>query len=203
MPVITYDLNSEPIQYLIAKDQDLKQLFNATGPVKYTRWRDAFHFMIYTVLSQQISLTVADVMYGRMHQAVQGPLSPISLLKLSDDKLKSIGLSKAKTLYVKAVAQAALHGVFDEVLNTSMTDEAVKNRLLLIHGIGPWSVDMFMMFVLGHEDIFALGDLALRKALAQFKGVDPFDRHTLKRITDRYKPYRSIIAHALWQLHEA
>lgn len=202
MHVITYDFHNPIVQTLVKKDADLKPLFKAINPVRYVQWEDPFAFMVYTVISQQISIAVADVLYARLIERLDGDLTPHNVLTQTEQSLLECGLSRAKVVYVKAVAKAMLDGILKRAMEPSLSLQEAKGILLKIRGIGPWSVDMFMMFVVGHEDIFALGDLALRQALASLKRVDASDLKRLEKIVNAYKPYRSIVAHALWQHRE-
>lgn len=154
-------------------------------------------------MSQQLSTKVADVIHKRFIQLYGGrdPL-PQEILDTPFDTLRAIGLSNAKTNYVRHVAEfELLHGMDAKKL-AKMTDEEVINYLTQIKGVGRWTVEMLLMFALGREDVLALDDLGIQQAMAKLYRLDASDRKKLKeemqRIGTKWSPYRTYACRILW-----
>ncbi|MFQ5550127.1 MAG: DNA-3-methyladenine glycosylase family protein, partial [Gemmatimonadales bacterium] len=106
-----------------------------------------------------------------------------------------VGLSEAKAIAIKRVAHAKIDGLFDRL--KGKTDEQIRELLVAIKGIGPWTVDMVLMFGLARRDVWPIGDGGIQRAAREQYAVAPGPE--LDELGDRFRPYRSYAAWYLWR----
>jgi DNA-3-methyladenine glycosylase II len=163
------------------------------------RWREpGFSGLISTITAQQLSVSSANAIRTKLHAAID-PLTPEALHAASDETLRACGLSGPKIKTLRALAEAITSGAlpFDR-LGDFPPDEA-QAMMVKIHGIGPWTAEVYMMFCLGVADIFAPADLALQEGAKLAMGLEA--RPTTKdmaKIAERWKPHRATAARLLW-----
>jgi DNA-3-methyladenine glycosylase II len=118
---------------------------------------------------------------------------------LDDERLRAIGFSRQKMKYVRGLARALLAGVLDLDTLPALEEEAARNTLIQLKGIGPWTADIYLMEALLYEDIWPSGDLALKAAVRSLKGL-PAVPSTLEMETlgESYRPWRSVAARMFW-----
>ncbi len=157
-----------------------------------------------SIMSQQLSTTVAKVIFNRFLDLFGGKEpTPQQILDIPFDKLRSIGLSNAKTNYVRNVAEYAIeHGMEDKKLY-KMSNEEVMDFLTPIKGVGKWTVEMMLMFTLGREDVFAVDDLGIQQAMIKLYKLDPTDKKAMRekmlKLSQKWSPYRTFACLHLWQ----
>jgi len=160
--------------------------FHPVHPEKY------FEVLVCSIVGQQLSVKAADTIEGRLRELL-GEFSPKRLLETDDDALRGVGLSRAKVAYSKGLAEAVRTGMIDPAELEHAGDTVIKDSLIALKGIGPWTAEMFMIFGLGRLDVWSPGDLGLRRAVEHYFGEATPD------IADRWKPYRSIACWYLWE----
>ena len=166
---------------------------------KRTRY-GLFDSLISTVISQQLGIAAADTIYARVKKACGGKLTPESVLKTRDQTYRTAGLSGAKTKTLKAIASAVHKGELDLLQLKRISEEEAAEKLMSIWGLGPWSVEMFMMFALGRSDVFSAGDLGLVRAMETIYGLPKNSpREQLIAIAKRWSPYRTYACLLLWR----
>lgn len=158
-----------------------------------------FSDLVESIASQQLSIKAADTIWKRVvallpHQEV----TPEHLLAISDDALRAAGLSWAKVKYVKNVAQAAVDGL-DFVALPTVDNDTVIAELVKIKGVGRWTAEMFLIFTLGRPDVFSVGDLGLRNAVARWYQLEAGDLKGIAALAERWAPYRSYASRLLWR----
>ncbi|OAD00621.1 hypothetical protein MUCCIDRAFT_147240, partial [Mucor lusitanicus CBS 277.49] len=134
--------------------------------------------------------------------------SPDDVLSKSIEELKSAGLSARKSEYIQCLAQKFKDKTITPENFGNMTDQEIGEQLIQVKGIGQWTVDMFLMQELGHSDIMPLGDLGVRKGVAQhFNLAMPSDKkkvfplpHHMVELTDSWRPYRTLGSWLMWRL---
>jgi DNA-3-methyladenine glycosylase II len=129
--------------------------------------------------------------------------SPEQILATDDEKFREAGLSQAKIKYFKGVSEAKENGQIQERKIRKMSDEEVVAELTALKGIGRWSVEMILIFTLGREDIFSLGDLGLRTAVSRLYSVDREDLRKIEEISLVWSPHRSLASRYLWKSLDA
>ena len=159
-----------------------------------------FQSLVSSVISQQLAVKAADTIHGRLIQLAKGQITPVRIAKLSDAALREIGVSGAKSKTIQGLAQAALTGSVPINDLHELSDEDVFNGLTSLWGIGPWTVDMFMMFQLHRLDIWPTGDLGVRRGWESIhKLSEQIEPKALDVKGEKFRPYRSVVAWYCWR----
>jgi DNA-3-methyladenine glycosylase II len=188
----------------LSRDKKIKKLIEAGVPHKLVRRKNICTYLCASIMGQQLSTKVADVIYKRFIALYDGkePM-PQQIMDTPFEKLRGIGLSNAKVGYVKNVAQFELEFSMDAKKLAKMTNEEVINYLVVIKGVGRWTVEMLLMFALGREDVFAVDDLGIQNAMIKLYKLDNTDKKKLKedmlRLSKKWSPYRTYACVHLWR----
>lgn len=197
---LEFSSRGKEAQYLLELDADFQKIFDVHDFVSVDIEVDGFIALARAIVDQQISIHAARAIWGRLLEACEGSVTPQSLDRLSEDDLRSIGVSYRKASYLKDLSAQVLSGAidFDELEN--MSDEEVINTLIKVRGIGRWTAEMYLIFSLKRLDVFALDDGGLRRAVSTFKDL-PSDlpKAVIEDISSLWSPYRSAAALFLWK----
>ncbi len=198
MKKLTYQRDSKEIQILIKQDPTLKQLFDLKSEITVDVDDNYFVSLVGTIVSQQLSSKVARVLFTRLSTLCQHDITPEKIKDMLPETMRSMGLSYQKQSYLKSLADCMLNQtvVFDHI--HTMTNQEVIDMLIRIKGIGVWSAEMFLMFSLGREDVFSVGDLGLRNAVKKLYNAPELTHKEILNISESWQPYRSIVSHYLW-----
>jgi DNA-3-methyladenine glycosylase II len=150
------------------------------------------------VVAQQLSTASASAILERLKAALD-PLDHEAVLRARPAKLARIGLSAPKIRTLKAIARAVGDGAIDLPSLVDMSAEDAHQALTALHGIGPWTADIYLLFCLGHADAWPAGDLALQEATRLLLGLKT--RPTVKEmgpLAEAWRPWRGAAACALW-----
>jgi DNA-3-methyladenine glycosylase II len=189
-------------RHLSRKCPVMKTLITRVGPCTLeVKPDDPFTLLVGCVISQQISTKAARSIYARLAAAVEGPPVPRDrIARMTEKQFKACGVSGPKQRTLKAVAAHVranpelLPGI------ESRDDGLIREQLTAIKGIGPWSVDMFLMFSIGRPDVLPVGDLGLRAAIRNEFGLKDLPKPAeVEKIAEPWKPYRSIATWYLWR----
>lgn len=162
-----------------------------------------FESLVSIVVSQQLGTKAADSIFVRVKEAVKGDVTSLPILKIKPEKLRSAGLSAAKTKTLKEIAAAVENNSLDLLALKKMPEEESAKRLMQIWGLGPWSVEMFMMFSLGREDVFSAGDLGLIRSMEAIYNLSKnTPRASLLAISRKWSPYRTYASLLLWRTRD-
>lgn len=174
----------------------------ATLGQKRTR-AQLFESLVSIVISQQLGTAAADTIFARVKEACQGHLTSLSIRKVKSERLRAAGLSGAKTKTLKAIAASVEDGSLDLLALKKVPEAEATKMLIGIWGLGPWSVEMFMMFALGRADVFSTGDLGIVRAMeALYDLPKGTSRETLSGIAERWSPYRTYACLLLWRTRD-
>lgn len=169
-------------------------VFQATHPEKY------FEALAESIVSQQLSVKVADVIFGRVKTLAGNNFSPKKLLKISVEDLRQAGLSYSKAAYIQNIARAWEKGLVDPRSLESLEDEAVIEQLVQIKGIGRWTAEMFLMFTLGRPNVFSVGDYGLRKAISlAYKIPIESKPAVFLELAESWSPHKTLASRILWK----
>lgn len=181
-------LLKDPIMKSLIDRHQLKEYYGGSG--------DRFLDLIEIVTGQQLSMRAAKSIFNRFLELFP-TITPEAVLAISDEKLRSIGFSNSKVKYVKNIAQAISSGLDLEKIN-QLSDDEIKKELVEIKGIGPWSVEMFLIFSLKRPDVFSVGDLGLRTAIERLYGIKREDKQAILALAETWRPHRSLASRLLW-----
>jgi DNA-3-methyladenine glycosylase II len=181
----------------------LREVYKVTGHPPLRRREPGLAGLVRIIVGQQVSVASANAIWERCAEAIV-PMNAARIAALSDDELRGCGLSRPKIRTLRAVATA----ISDNALNlegaAGILEEEMRNSLLNVTGIGPWTADVFQLFCLGQQDAFAPGDLALQVAAQHAFGLD--DRPTPEELIELarpWRPWRGVAARLLWAYYAA
>lgn len=192
---------AEGLDYLLKRDRRLKKVLDVAGTVPLRRRPDGFEGLARIIMGQQVSVASAEAIWGRFIAAFPGV--PVEVIRnATDDELRAPGLSLAKIKAVRAAATAVANGL-DLAGLADLPAEAAHDRLTAVKGIGPWTADLYLLFCIGHQDIFPAGDLALRNAVADAFGLAALDIGETAAIAVKWSPWRGVAAWLFWAYYRA
>ncbi len=187
---------AEGADYLARIEPRFADALAQTGEVPLRLRDDGFAELLGAIVSQQVSTTSAQAIWGRMVQA--GLTDPVRVARATEAELRACGLSRQKVRYAAALADAGI----DYAALRDLPSEAVIARLVEVPGIGRWTAEIYAMFSLGRADVFAPGDLALQEAARLLFDLDarPGDRE-LRAMAEAWSPWRAVAARLLWSYY--
>jgi DNA-3-methyladenine glycosylase II len=187
----------------LKRDKRLRSVIEDQDAVQLARSKNIDLYLWTSIMSQQLSTKVASVIHKRFMDLYKGKPKPEIILATSVEDLRKIGLSRAKTNYIQNIARFSLEqGMNFKQLN-NMENEEVIEYLTQIKGVGRWTAEMLLMFALGREDVFAVDDLGIQKAMRKLYKLKEMEKKELKerlyRIADKWSPYRTYACMYLWR----
>jgi len=188
---------------LVAADPRLAEVAVVAGTLPLRRRPGGFAGIAAIVVSQQLSTASASAIWGRLATAYD-PFTAQRLIKARADRLARLGLSRPKIRALKEIARAIADGVLDCEALPDMPVDTAHQALCAVHGIGPWTADIYLLFCLGHPDAWPAGDLALQEA-ARLAFRLP-ERPNVKQIialAEPWRPWRAVAARLLWAYYRA
>ncbi|WP_291771653.1 DNA-3-methyladenine glycosylase [Castellaniella sp.] len=188
---------------MLTLDPHLVPVSRIAGKVAPRTRPAGFQGLARIICGQQLSVQSADAIWARLEDR-GGAQSAQAFLDLGLAGVQGVGLSRTKYAYLRAVAQAVASGDLDLAhIVTLPADQAVA-AMTRHKGIGPWTAEIYLMFCAGHPDVFPVGDLALRKAVADALALGTeVDVRTLADLAARWAPYRSTAALLFWRFYAA
>lgn len=197
------------VRHLIAADPELAPIIDVIGPcrLEIKSSRSLFGALAEAIVYQQLSNKAAATIYGRLealYPRAKPAFTPKHVLKTPGDKLRGVGLSRAKVLALQDLARRVDGGELPTLEEAHVLDDAALiERLVTVRGIGRWSAEMFLMFRLGRPDVLPLDDYSLRKAYARAFGKRTLpSARTLERHGEKWRPYRTVASWYLWRTLE-
>jgi DNA-3-methyladenine glycosylase II len=190
---------------VIVNSQDIKKLtsfHNIFSKIKEQygtphNWQrpQGFASLSRIILEQQVSLASAEAHFNKLNSYIK-EFAPNEILKLSDEEMRACQISRQKVKYLRELSTAVINKelVFEELLTLNPAE--VRKKLTNIKGIGHWTTDIYLMFCLQSKDIFPLGDIALINTIKELTKVKT--KSGIVRLTQKWKPYRSLAAYFLW-----
>lgn len=193
-----------PELYLAEKDLQMAEIIANTPIFKTTNWNgDLYLALLESIVSQQISVKAADSIFARFKLLFTDEYPhPKLLLEKSEEELRTAGLSFQKINYLKNVATFTLEKGMDYEIINQMTDEEIVAYLIPIKGVGRWTVEMLLMFVLERPDVFPVDDLVIRQKMIKAYNVTEEGRPLYKKlheIAENWRPFRTLACRYLWR----
>ena len=188
---------------LIEADRRFAEALALAGRPPLRKRADGFAGLAAIVVSQQLSTASAKAIWGRLEAAFD-PLDHAGLLRARTAKLARAGLSAPKIRTLKAVAKAVERGDVDLAALAGMPADDAHRALTALHGIGPWTADIYLLFCLGHADAWPAGDLALQESSRLlFKLASRPTAKDMLSLADPWRPWRGAAAYMLWTYYRA
>ena len=195
-------MNIESALEVLNKDYRMQMLIERYGHPTFEKKNDYFQSLVRSIVFQQLSGKVADIIYQRLVILVpKNRINPKSILMVSDNDMRGVGLSLRKVSYIKNLAVYFNTNVFSSKEVQKMSNEAISSELIQIKGIGQWTVDMFLMFTLNRPDIMPYSDLGIQKAMRIVFNLNRLPtKSEMESLSARWKPYRTIACWYLWKI---
>lgn len=188
------------VSHLKKADPVLRAIIERVGPCRMEFGLPEFCSLAEAILYQQLNGKAAVTIFNRFAALAGEPLTPQGILKLSDEQLRSVGLSKQKSAYLKDLAAKTASGLLDFTRLQELTDEEVIQHLTQVKGVGVWTAHMFLMFSLRRPNVLPTGDygvqVAIRKHYKKRKLPKPKD---MEKIAKAWEPYRSVACWYMWR----
>ncbi|HXZ23067.1 MAG TPA: DNA-3-methyladenine glycosylase 2 family protein [Pseudolabrys sp.] len=205
---MTYFLHTDAdlqagLAQLIVSDPRLRSIADQAGAFSLRRREAGFRGLCAIVCGQQLSTASAAAIRERLFAAFD-PFHHDTLRRVRTDKLRRLGLSAPKIKSIREIAKAVAKGRIDLALVGDMDADQAHAALTALHGIGPWSADIYLLFCLGHSDAFPAGDLAVQEsARIAFRLRKRPDAKALAKMAEAWRPWRGVAAHLLWAYYRA
>jgi DNA-3-methyladenine glycosylase II len=191
------------VDALLVRDPRLKAVLAVAGEVPIRRREGGLEGLVRIIMGQQLSTASADAIWGRLRKAYE-PFHHTVLRRARVPKLQRIGLSGAKIRTLRAIVEAVEKGAIDFDALVDMPADEAHATLTAVHGIGPWTADLYLLSCLGHPDAWPAGDLALQEAARLAFGLER--RPTAKEmipLAEPWRPWRAVAARLLWSYYRA
>ncbi|HEY8780184.1 MAG TPA: DNA-3-methyladenine glycosylase 2 family protein [Mucilaginibacter sp.] len=188
---------------LAAIDTDLQTIIKTHGYPPFWSRPNTFETLVHIILEQQVSLASALSALNKLKERIQ-EITPARILLLTDEEMKACYCSRQKTVYIRYLAEALLSGQLNLAELEEFPDDVIRAKLVALKGIGNWTADVYLMFVLQHSDVFPIGDLAAVNALKRVKKLPAnMTKDEILAISVKWQPYRTIATMLLWHFYLA
>ncbi|HPZ73571.1 MAG TPA: DNA-3-methyladenine glycosylase [Bacillota bacterium] len=186
-------------EFLIEADSKFSPIISAVGDIEVELEPDLFVSLVSTIVGQQLSNKVLEIIWNRFDTLLQGEVTPEKVLNLPDEKIREVGISYRKIEYIKNLAQKVLNGELDLVALESFSDQEVIEKLVELKGIGVWTAEMLLIFSLGRSDVFSVRDLGLRRGVTRLYDLGDVSDDEVAKIAAKWSPYRTFASLYLWR----
>ena len=188
------------MNHLKKSDPTMRAIIEEHGPCRIAYGEPSFASLAETIVYQQLNGKAAATIFKRFTDLAGLPLRPKGVLKLSDEQMRSAGLSKQKLSYLRSLAELTLSGEVNFEQLPNLPDEEVIAHLTRVKGIGRWSSQMFLMFTLKRPDILPTGDLGIQMAMQKHYRKRKLPKpKEMEKIAKAWSPYRTIACWYLWK----
>jgi len=199
-------MRQSPVYWFKAKkrlsknDPILRKIIKKYKKGFLTTRNNPFFSLCRTIIGQQISTKAADSIWFKFQAKCNNKINPKTILKTSNQKLKSAGLSRQKISYLKNIAKAFNNKSFDPKVLKKLNDEKAIEYITKLKGLGVWSAEMFLMFNLNRPDIFPIKDIGLLRAISKnYKTSYPPSKRFLDKISKLHSGYRTVFTWYMWR----
>jgi len=188
------------VNHLKKSDPVLRGIIERIGPFRMEYGPPEFSSLAESIVYQQLNGNAAATIFKRFAALAGEPLTPEGVLQLSDEQLRSVGLSKQKSAYLKDLAAKTAAGLLDFARLPQLPDQEVIEHLTQVKGIGVWTAHMFLMFTLRRPDVLPTGDYGVQAAIKKHYRKRKWPKpKEMEKIARPWAPYRSIACWYLWR----
>ncbi len=198
-------MDSKSVRALCKLDKTMAKLIQSVGPITLQPQlkQSPYEALVEAVVYQQLTGKAAATIFARVKALFpkQRFPKPKDILKTSAHKFRSAGLSAAKTAAIKDIAQKTIQKVVPSSKQISkLSNDEIMERLTSIRGVGPWTIEMLLIFKLGRTDVLPVSDYGVRKGFAKtYKRKELPTPKELSAFGERWKPFRTTAAWYLWR----
>lgn len=188
------------VNHLKHADPVLRAIIERVGPCRMEFGEPEFCSLAEAIVYQQLNGKAAVTIFNRFAALAGDPLSPEGILKLSDEQLRSVGLSKQKSAYLKDLSAKTAAGLLDFAKLPELSDDEVIKHLTQVKGIGEWTAHMFLMFSLRRPNVLPTGDYGVQVAMKKhYKKRKLPKPDVMEKIAKSWAPYRSVACWYMWR----
>ena len=191
-------VNPDDIKMLTRSDPKMQEILNLYGPPPAWSRPPGFVSLVQIILEQQVSLASATAHFNKLQRQL-GEISPVNVLKLSDEEFRASHISQQKTRYLRILAEAILNQELALDKLPELEEEYARKELTKLKGIGHWTADIYLMFCLRSKDIFPIGDIAVVNTIKELYAVNTTPE--IMAVAAQWAPNRSLAVHFLWHYY--
>lgn len=199
---LTRQLLVEHAAALGRQDRDLRALVQRYGPPPLWSRPGGYATLAKIILEQQVSLASAATLYKRLEASIPGGFDAVPIRRVGVNGLRALGVTRQKSAYLVAAANAIEQGTLDLALLNKRSDADAMTQLVRVHGIGRWTASIYLIMAMRRPDVWPPGDLALHKAMQRAYTLErmPSSAEATER-AERWAPYRAVAARILWHAY--
>jgi DNA-3-methyladenine glycosylase II len=188
------------INHLKKSDPVMRGIIERVGPCRMEFGEPVFHSLAEAIVYQQLNGKAAVTIFKRFAAIAGEPVTPQGIVKLTDQQMRSVGLSKQKLSYLRDMAERAVRGELNFTRLPGMTDEEVIKHLTQVKGVGVWTAHMFLMFTLKRPNVLPTGDFGVQMAIKKHYDKRKLPKPAqMEKIAKPWEPYRSVACWYLWR----
>ena len=185
----------QAIDFLSQKDKILQDILNNYGQPIIQKREEGFASLCHIILEQQVSIASAKACYLKLQKHFK-TITPENIASSKEEELRSCGVSRQKSIYLKDLAQKVISSQLDFNSFATKSIKQIQAELLSVKGIGNWTVEVYLMFCLQSQDIIPLGDIAIKNTIKELYGKET--KEDMEKLSKKWKPYRSMASYILW-----
>jgi len=188
------------INHLKQSDPVMAAIIERIGPCRMEYGPPELHSLAEAIVYQQLNGKAAVTIFKRFTALAGEPLTSVGIQRLTDEQMRSVGLSKQKSSYLRDMAERAARGQLDFSKLHRLPDEEVIKHLTQVKGVGVWTAQMFLMFTLKRPNVLPTGDFGVQMAMKRhYNKRKPPKPAQMEKIARPWEPYRSIACWYLWK----
>lgn len=188
---------------VLRQDDVMARLIDEHDPYTEVEWSE-YERLAISIINQQLSTASAAAVRERVFELLNHEVTPATVLAADEESLRDAGLSRMKVEYMQNAARAFQESDLTREGLADHSDAEVVDLLTEIKGIGEWTAQMYLLFVLEREDVLPLGDLAIRRGIEQlYADGAELTRAEMREIAERWRPYRSVATRYVWAHYES
>ncbi|MGZ0746354.1 DNA-3-methyladenine glycosylase family protein [Haloparvum sp. AD34] len=193
----------EEIERTLRSDPQMDRLVETHGRLTIEPADSEFRQLCRSIINQQLSTASANAIRERTFGLLDDEVTPERVLTADTEALRDAGLSQTKVDYLRSAAEAFQSRDLTREGLADLTDDEVVDEMTAIRGVGDWTARMYLIFVLGREDVLPLGDLAIRKGIESVYGNGAeMSRDEMREVAETWRPYRSYGTRYIWAEYE-
>ena len=194
-------MNEERAIKFLKKDPKFSKIIKQVGKYNVKITKNHYQSLVESIISQQLSGSAANSILKKFRKLFKSKFpKPSEVIKTSDSKLRTAGLSKMKIIYIKELSKKIESKKLNMKKISTQSDEQVIEVLTDVKGIGRWTAEMFLIFSLGRLDVLPVGDLGLKKGIQLMYSLKELPKkEQIEQIAESWKPYRTVATWYLWK----
>lgn len=197
--LLEFKSDDERVRFLAGTDCKLATLITCIGDVDLEIEKDGFRCIVKYIVGQQISDRARETIWQRLCDLCED-LSPIGIHNLSDDDLRSVGISRRKVECIRNLARCLSEKEIEFEMLQSCSNNEIIDRLSSVKGIGRWTAEMYIIFSLGRLDVLSQSDGTIRRSIQWMYKLDDLpSANELTNYFNKWKGYETIVSAYLWK----